>query len=233
MSFTNGDSPDRLLAAVDDTMSDTPSEDLEELDEMGYGTDDEAEDDGQGNNVSTAQTTNVGGQSSAAPKQPGSSRPGFSSIIGQGSSVLPVDQTWKLNQPMPTPLSYELTSDANGGVQVYILQGNVDFADRNSVQSANEYPWQRRARACRMAGLPPLRASTIGRAITPVQHNFIIAEYHAYAAATNNRRMPNPELTRRFNARFQETPVRTPQSVAAYVHRKDDIKAVMYSYNRR
>lgn len=199
---------------VEATSSEYSEADIEE-----DGDEDSEEEEADSNNISATQTGPFAVQGVATG-------PRFSSIIvGNPASVLTQYQNWQYQRPLATPLGFQVPSDSNGGVTTFTLVGNVDFNNRNSVSKANEYTRQRKERARIRHGLPPLRPSLADREMTQAQRNILVSQYHTCAAANGNRRIPNPELTRRFNAQFQETPPRTDLSIANYVNRKlKDVK---------
>lgn len=213
MAAPRDDSPNRLLEAVD--IADQEGSDGSEVDVDGEDSDSD-DGSGQSSNLPTAQNNNR-----------------FSSRPGQGNSVLPVGQNYVLNTPMNAPLSFQLTTTAAGGTQTRILVGNVNFTDRNSIKAANNYMRQRRARSRQAAGLPPLQPGRLHRAINATQHAWIRNEYHACGAAHNGQRMTNPELTRRFNAHWQEVPPRSEVSMSGYMSRHADLMAVRNQYTQQ
>lgn len=228
----DGDAAKCLLAAIEATGSDDSGEEGSAASRSGDDVEEASEDGGQDDTISPAQNTGAGGHPVAAGASRALQDSRLTSIVGQGASVIPVDQNWVLNQPLAIPLSYQVTSDAQGGVATFTLHGAVDFTNADSVNAANSYIRQRRARARRTVGLAPLQPDQRHRTVTLAQRNWIIAEYRNYAAANDNARISVPTLTQRFNAVYQETPPRWGKSMSAYIDREDKIKQLKNSFRR-
>lgn len=270
MASPKDDSPGRLLAATEETKSDSSSEEgqtgliggdgaaggtnsqagpttgddgeyveEDESEDTKDSSEDESEDEAalatlagtSGSSAAPGSSTGAQGGAAATPAAAAARR--FDSYVGQGGSTITPEDHWRFQRALATPLAFEVPSDATGGVETRVLVGNVDFNNRDDVRKANRYIRQLRGRARERIGLQKLGPDLRDRVITQVQHNWLLTEYHRYAAANNGRRITNPELTRRFNAHFQEAQLRSDLSIAGYVSRQADIGAVKYSYRGR
>lgn len=247
---------DRFLKLVEDTPEDTPSpergvdvsgdtagepgleaeDDYREAAATEYTAsdmEDLAEGDGEeGEEVEG--TTNIvsAPQPGSSSGQGGGRQVRFKSTKGGNTgSVLGQYKNWSSRDPKTAPLGYEVPSDASGGVEVWVLQGAVDFSNADDVFKANNHVRQKRERARANLGLPPTRENLQHRKPTQQMHDFLVNEYHTYGAANSNRRIPMPLLTNRFNAHFQETTPRTAQSLNMYIIRQ--LNDVRESYTGR
>ncbi|KAK3111235.1 hypothetical protein LTR53_013711 [Teratosphaeriaceae sp. CCFEE 6253] len=136
---------------------------------------------------------------------------------------------WRVGHPQPQPLIYTVPA-ADGGSEERIIKFTVDFNSGTSVGNANKTRATAILRRKRALGLDHLMRPTLkGREFTSVHETWIIAQYEAYAAANQNRRLPNPELTERFNEHFAGEE-RTGGSISSYVNRMATLKAVMMRY---
>ncbi|KAK3115203.1 hypothetical protein LTR53_005707 [Teratosphaeriaceae sp. CCFEE 6253] len=136
---------------------------------------------------------------------------------------------WRVGHPQPQPLIYTVPA-ADGGSEERTIKFTVDFNSGTSVGNANKTRARAIWRRKRALGLDHLMRPTLkGREFTNVHEAWIIAQYEAYAAANQNRRFPNPELTERFNEHFAGEE-RTGGSISSYVNRMASLKAVMMRY---
>ncbi|KAK3673354.1 hypothetical protein LTR78_006900 [Recurvomyces mirabilis] len=138
---------------------------------------------------------------------------------------------WKLGEPQPQPLYYQIPT-ANGGFEDRLIHSNVDFNSRDSVNKANKQRRLEQYRAKKRHGLQHqlLRPGTKGHEYSQAHDTFISQQHQSYAAANGNRRIPWSILTNNFNGAFPGQN-RTKNSLSSLVDQRAGLKRMRAQYD--
>lgn len=118
---------------------------------------------------------------------------------------------------------------ANGETKLKQINFKIDFDDPDEVKEANKRRNQARRRAETRFGVPPRRASTVGREYTQANNDWLRRAHENYAFHNGGRRIPWPELTRLFNQQFPAEN-RTENSISSHVNRVPELRVKRNSY---
>ncbi|KAK4569333.1 hypothetical protein LTR86_003095 [Recurvomyces mirabilis] len=138
---------------------------------------------------------------------------------------------WKIGEPQPQPLRYQIPT-ANGGFEYRLILSNVDFDSRESVNKANKQRRLEQYRAKKRHGLQHqlLRPGTKGREYSQAHDTFISQQHQSYAAANSTQRIPWNILTNNFNGAFPGQN-RTKNSLSSHVDQRAGLKGMRAQYD--